>query len=157
MRGSTNQVSESAVELDALRPLYARALRLRYLDPGPVMCFCFFEGAIGLAALLAFAELLPWWAMVVLPAIIAVMVKINDLVAGAVIRSAATFTDREQRRFRQQVTPAVGRAAVRSRTWSPPRSLADQDTQVLPRIARAGHAVLRGHPVFRTRCDRNGR
>jgi hypothetical protein len=95
-----------------LQPLYARVIGLQYLNPGGVLCFCFFEGAIALAVLLALAELVTWWAVLILPATVAVMVKINDLVAGAVVRSAATVPEREQERFRREVTPVVGRASV---------------------------------------------
>jgi hypothetical protein len=65
------------------RPVYARALRLRYLRPGGLLCFLFFEGAIALGVLLALAELAPWWGIVVLPAAVALMVKLNDTVAAS--------------------------------------------------------------------------
>jgi len=65
------------------RPLYARVLRLRYLRPGGALCFLFFEGAAILGVLLSLAELTPWWSVAVLPATVAVMVKVNDMVAGA--------------------------------------------------------------------------
>ena len=64
------------------RPLYARALGLRHLRPSGMVCFFFFEGAIALAILLALAELVTWWAVPILPAAIALMVKINDVIAG---------------------------------------------------------------------------
>lgn len=95
-----------------LQPLYARVIGLQYLNPGGVLCFFFFEGAIALAVLLALAELVTWWAVLILPATVGVMVKINDLVAGAVVRSAAQVPAREQERFRREVTPVVGRATV---------------------------------------------
>lgn len=85
---------------DRPRPLYVRALGLQYINPGGVLCFFFFEGMIGLAVLLALAERVNWWAVAVLPAAVAVMVKVNDVVAGALIRSGGTA----QR--------AVGRATV---------------------------------------------
>ncbi|WBB54553.1 hypothetical protein [Verrucosispora sp. WMMD573] len=94
------------------RPFYARALGLRFVNPGGVLCFIFFEGTIALAALLALAELVTWWAMLVLPATVAVMVKLNDLVAAAVVRSAAAVPEQERDRFRQQMEPVVGRARV---------------------------------------------
>jgi hypothetical protein len=65
------------------QPLYARALRLRYLRPGGALCFLFFEGAAILGVLLSLAELTPWWSVAVLPATVAAMVKVNDMVAGA--------------------------------------------------------------------------
>lgn len=69
----------------APRPLYARVLRLRYLRPGWLLCFVFFEGMITLGVLLALAELVSWWAVLVLPAAVAVMVKLNDMVARALV------------------------------------------------------------------------
>jgi predicted secreted protein len=45
-------------------------------------CFLFFEGAICLAAVLALAGFVTWWAVVVLPLSVAAMVKLNDVVAG---------------------------------------------------------------------------
>ncbi|BCY06216.1 hypothetical protein L3i22_013040 [Actinoplanes sp. L3-i22] len=66
----------------AHQPLYARMLGLRHLSPGGLLCFVFLEGALALGALLALAELVSWWGVLVLPAAVAVMVKFNDLVAG---------------------------------------------------------------------------
>src|SRR2546430_8633461 len=65
------------------RPRYARALRLRYLRPGDLLCFLFFEGSIALGILLVLAELIPWWSVPVLPLAVALMVKVNDLVGAA--------------------------------------------------------------------------
>ncbi|MEW2473722.1 hypothetical protein AB0875_08005 [Micromonospora gifhornensis] len=98
------------------RPFYARALRLRFVNPGGVLCFLFFEGAIALATLLVLAELVKWWAIVVLPTAVAVMVKLNDLVAAVVVRSAAAVPEQERDRFRRQMEPVVGRAQV---DWLP--------------------------------------
>ncbi|MFI5844431.1 hypothetical protein ACIA8K_32520 [Catenuloplanes sp. NPDC051500] len=71
------------------RPLYVRVLRLRYVSPGGLLCFVYFEGAFGLGVLLALAELVTWWGVLVLPASIALMVKLNDVMAGvAAVRSA---------------------------------------------------------------------
>ncbi|PZG12654.1 hypothetical protein C1I95_25320 [Micromonospora craterilacus] len=103
-------------EEERYRPLYARVLGLRFVNPGGVLCFLFFEGAIALAALLALAELVKWWAVLVLPAAVAVMVKLNDLVAAVVIRSAAAVPEQERDRFRRQMEPVVGRARV---DWLP--------------------------------------
>ncbi|GIJ78491.1 hypothetical protein SAMN05443287_109219 [Micromonospora phaseoli] len=94
------------------RPLYARVLGLRFVNPGGVLCFVFFEGTIALAALLALAELVTWWAVLVLPAAVAVMVKLNDLVAAVVVRAAAAVPEQERDRFRRQMEPVVGRARV---------------------------------------------
>jgi hypothetical protein len=62
--------------------VYARVLRLRYLRPGGLLCFLYFEGSIALGVLLALAELAPWWGIFVLPVVVAAMVKLNDIVAA---------------------------------------------------------------------------
>ncbi|GAA2381416.1 hypothetical protein Cme02nite_51960 [Catellatospora methionotrophica] len=69
------------------RALYARVLGLQYVRPSNLMCFLFFEGTVALAVLLSLAELTGWWAVAVLPASVAVMVKLNDVIAGATTRS----------------------------------------------------------------------
>jgi predicted secreted protein len=94
------------------RPLYARVLCLRHLDPGGVLCFLFFEGTFALGLLLALAELVNWWTVPLLPFVVAAMVKANDVVAGAVVRAAAGVPHTERERFRRQMLPAVGRATV---------------------------------------------
>lgn len=70
------------------QPLYARMLGLQYLAPGGFLCFVFLEGAVALGILLALAELVSWWGVLVLPAMVAAMVKLNDVVAGSLIRPA---------------------------------------------------------------------
>jgi hypothetical protein len=67
---------------DAWPPLYARVLRLRHVRPSGLLCFLFFEAMVALGVLLALAELVSWWAVPVLPAVVAGMVKLNDLIAG---------------------------------------------------------------------------
>jgi hypothetical protein len=69
------------------RPLYARMLRLRYLTPSGLLCFVLFEGAVALGLLLGLAELVSWWGVLVLPAMVALMVKLNDVVAGSLARA----------------------------------------------------------------------
>jgi hypothetical protein len=69
--------------------LYARMLGLRHLAPSGLLCFVFLEGAVALGILLALAELVSWWGVLVLPATVAAMVKLNDLVAGALARPVA--------------------------------------------------------------------
>src|SRR5947208_281674 len=78
----------ASVRPPSRRPLYARMLGLRYVRPSALMSFLLCECAIALAALLALAELVSWWAVAVLPLSIAAMVKLNDLVTGAIRRSA---------------------------------------------------------------------
>lgn len=105
------------------RPLYARVLGLRFVNPGGVLCFLFFEGAAALAVLLALAELVNWWAVLVLPTAVAAMVKLNDVVAEMVIRTAAQVPEQERDRFRRQMEPVVGRARVPSRAPALPGGL----------------------------------
>jgi len=111
---------QDAIE-DEFQPVYARALRLRYVQPSGLTCLAFFEGSFVLGGLLALAELIPWWGMLVLPVAVAVMVKINDLVAGAVERSAELVPEREQEIFRREVVLAAGqpvRSVTGTRTGS---------------------------------------
>lgn len=98
-----------------LRPLYARVLRLRHLNPGGLLCFVFLEGTAALGLLLALAELVSWWGILALPALVAVLVKLNDLVAGAAARSAALVPEQERDRFWREIMPPVGRATVPAR------------------------------------------
>jgi hypothetical protein len=71
------------------QPMYARLLRLRYLTPSGFLCFVYLEGAVALGILLALAELVSWWGVLVLPATVALMVKLNDVVAGSLTRPVA--------------------------------------------------------------------
>jgi len=64
------------------QPLYARTLGLRHLSPSGFLCFVFLEGAVALGILLALTELVSWWGVLVLPITVALMVKLNDVVAG---------------------------------------------------------------------------
>ena len=84
----------------ANQPLYARALRLRHLAPSGLLCFVFLEGAVVLGVLLALAELVSWWGVLVLPASVALMVKFNDMVTGSLTQHQAV------------AVPATARAAV---------------------------------------------
>ena len=65
------------------RPWYARALRLKHLHLSNAWCVVLFEGSIALAMLMALTELVSWWVVLVLPLGVAAMVKLNDLIAGA--------------------------------------------------------------------------
>jgi hypothetical protein len=80
-------------------------LRLRAIRPGGLLCFVFFEGMIMLGALLALAELTSWWAVPVLPAVVAAMVKLNDVIA-------APLAAAPPRRIAGTQVVARGRAAV---------------------------------------------
>ncbi|MDG4827628.1 hypothetical protein O7635_37785 [Asanoa sp. WMMD1127] len=94
------------------RPFYARVLRLRHINPSSTVCFVFLEGATAFAIILALAELIPLWGVVLLPVCIAAMVKINDLVAGAAVRAAAHREGRASVRRPMRPFRTVGRAQV---------------------------------------------
>ena len=133
-----------AVDDERIRPLYSRVLRLRHVDPGGLLCFVFFEGTVRLGLLLALAELVNWWGVLVLPVTVAVMVKVNDLVAGAVVRSAARVPDLEQERFRRRDAagdrpgPGAGRVEDQPESRRPVRSV--RTRRIRPR-ARPVEAV----------------
>jgi hypothetical protein len=99
------------------RPLYARLLRLKHITPGGLLCFVFLEGAVALGVLLALAELVSWWGVIVLPLTVAVMVKLNDVIAGLF---PVAPTDE----------PVAARAAVR-------RPIGEESTTRLP-VAQSG-------------------
>jgi hypothetical protein len=119
-------VSRSRRPAEAHRPLYARLLRLRWVTPSGFLCFIFLEGAVALGVLLALAELVSWWGVVLLPVTVAVMVKLNDVVAGALMPRPA-------------VLPPVT-ASVQA-----PMPIAEEATTRLPGVISRG----RGEPVRR--------
>ncbi|GAB3159498.1 hypothetical protein GCM10027290_64490 [Micromonospora sonneratiae] len=100
--------------------MYSRILRLRHVNPGGLLRFIYFEGAVFLGVLLGLAELMSWWGVLILPVVVAALVKINDEVAAAIARSASRVPEVEQDRFRREITPAVGRAAVPGMTVARP-------------------------------------
>lgn len=69
------------------RPRYVQVLRVRFLQLSGPLCFLFFEGSIVLGVLLMLAELTRWPVLFVLPATVAAMVKVNDVVAGTLAGS----------------------------------------------------------------------
>ncbi len=65
---------------------YARVLRLKHTHPGGIVCFLLLEGSFAIAALMALAEFVNWWGVILLPLTVAVFVKINDVIAGVFSR-----------------------------------------------------------------------
>ncbi|HEX2771936.1 MAG TPA: hypothetical protein VHN18_05830 [Micromonosporaceae bacterium] len=104
--------TQRPVEEARVRPLYARVLRLRHFEPSAMVCFILLEGSVAAALVLALAELLSWWGLIVLPVAVALLVKANDLVAGIMARDADQVPQRERERFQRELRPAVGRATV---------------------------------------------
>jgi len=79
--GRKRPATESSPTIRRRQPFYSRLLRLRYIRPGGVLCFLFLEGAVLAAVLLALAEVVSWWAVPALPAAVALVVKLHDVVA----------------------------------------------------------------------------
>ncbi|GAA1718512.1 hypothetical protein GCM10009765_78670 [Fodinicola feengrottensis] len=84
------------------RTVYGRVLRLKTIDPGPVISFVFFEIAITVAIVLALLGFVSWWGVLVLPVAVAAMVKVNDIIAGATQRSAVAA----EREYEPEPEPA---------------------------------------------------
>ena len=107
------------------RPLYFRLLRVRHLRTGPVGLFALFEGSIALALLLYLAGIVNEWGLLAIPLAVAVMVKLNDAVAAALIRPMALA---QLRTLRPSEEPAVGRSPAPGPTY-PTRAIdLDDDT-----------------------------
>jgi hypothetical protein len=108
------------------RPLYYRLLRLHHIRPRGSVTFAFFEGSIGVAALLTLADIINWWGLLAIPVTVAVMVKLNDIVAG---------TDSESLALGPLAAPSLAGGVVTGRSAVPrpdrPRT-ADQDVPAEP-------------------------
>lgn len=63
-------------------PLYPRLLRLRHLRPSAWQRVLLFEGVIVVAVVTVLADKASLWTIPVLPAVVAMMVKFNDVVIG---------------------------------------------------------------------------
>ncbi|HVT21938.1 MAG TPA: hypothetical protein VHE57_11180 [Mycobacteriales bacterium] len=68
-------------------PLYWRVLRLRHTRPNGWLRALYFEGSVALAVVLVLAEAASVWTIVVLPFVVAVVVKANDVLAGSLRRT----------------------------------------------------------------------
>lgn len=99
-------------------PLYWRILRLRRLRPRASVTFLLFEGSIILAILLALADVVDWPAAWTIPVAVAVMVKLNDVIAANLdLRQLAEAQLRTPR-------PLEGRRVGVSRVPRPARGVA---------------------------------
>ena len=148
------------------QPLYARMLRLRHVAPSGFLCFVFLEGAVALGVLLALAELVSWWGVLVLPATVAGMVKLNDAIAGMLVRPAPPAQHTPPAAASQVTRGPMLRPAV-----VPPEPAADADRALrgartvdlqqrmaggsLPAGLMDGGAV-NGPPASRPSADRAG-
>jgi hypothetical protein len=122
------------------QPLYARLLGLQYLAPSGFLCFVFLEGSIALGILLGLAELVSWWGVLVLPLTVAVMVKLNDVVAGLLMRPPPTRPATTSRAAASPATP--GLAGAQTVRLSPAKITQVRSEDGLP--------PLRPAPVRRT-------
>lgn len=69
------------------RPLYARVLRLRHLSLGTWQRAALAEGMLAVGVLLALADLASAWTIVVLPVVVAAVVKAHDVLQGDLDRA----------------------------------------------------------------------
>lgn len=134
---------------DATPPLYARLLRLRHVAPSGFLCFIFLEGAVALGILLALAELVSWWGVLVLPLTVALMVKLNDVIAGALTQATAARRPAAPPRAAALPHPAAPRAEMlRPAAAEPPAELVgEKSTTRLP-------SMVNGTPVKRPWAER---
>jgi hypothetical protein len=86
-------------------PMYARLLRLRHLRLGQLTAFILCEGSVLIAVMLALADIIRWSGVFVIPVAVAVMVKLNDVVAGVLARPVAIA---QLNTGRMLAGPAVG-------------------------------------------------
>ena len=83
MSGAVPVTNERSTDRPAKRPVYPRVLRLRHLHLSAWQRAVLGEGAIAAALLLVAADVATAWTLLVLPLAVAAVVKVNDLVAGA--------------------------------------------------------------------------
>ncbi len=82
------------------RPFYVRLLRLRHLRLQAWQRAVLGEGALVLAVLLVLADLASAWALLVLPVVVAAVVKAHDVVAGLLLPDTPTAPVQQDRRRR---------------------------------------------------------
>jgi hypothetical protein len=73
-------------------PLYWRLLRLRHVHPNGWQRALLIEGVLAVAVVLVLAGKATIWTLLVLPVVAAVLVKLNDVLAGS-LAGRATATD----------------------------------------------------------------
>lgn len=120
--------------------LYWRLLRLRRVRPRPAITFLLFEGSIVLGALLALADLVTWWGAAAVPIAVAVMVKLNDVVASTLY--LRPLAEAQLRTPRLRDGRRVGVSAV-TRGGRPTRRI-DRDDAVFDPSAWPDADIARG-------------
>jgi len=101
-------------------------LRLRHLKLRPALAFVLFEGSIGLGVLLALADIVNGWGIVAVPVTVAVMVKLNDIMAGALAQVPHVAPV-----GMPPVVPAEAAAAPQSRVTQPGRGASMRRTRAI--------------------------
>ena len=132
--------------------LYARLLRLRHIRLGPLASFVLFEGSILVAVLLALAELVEGWGVLVSPVAVASMVKLNDVVAGVLNRPLAIAQLRAPRMVEPTVVgwSPVPRPARLTMALEADDAVADPRARPAPPLAEGavrGVASVPQHPA----------
>jgi len=145
-------------EVPGDQPMYARLLRLRHVSPSGFLCFVFLEGAVALGILLALAELVSWWGVLMLPITVAVMVKLNDVVAGALTRPAVSRPPAAPAKALRPATPPArvpdefsmdDLSLSRARTVD----LNNREGRAVPTYTDVDAGALNGPPTSRTWAD----
>jgi len=124
------------------KPLYSRMLRLRHLRLRPLVAFGLFEGSVVLSILLVLADFVNVWAVLVIPVTVAVMVKVNDMVAGGLTRPLAVAQLRAPR-------PRDRTAVGRSRVPSAPTPTTVHEVRTEARTRASAKVVARGRASVR--------
>jgi hypothetical protein len=96
--------SGAAGPRDRKAPLYWRLLRLRHVHPNGWQRALLLEGVIAAAVVLVLAGVASIWTLLVLPVVVALLVKLHDLLAGSLASPARVDAD--------DPDPGVGAAAV---------------------------------------------
>lgn len=76
------------------RSIYARLLRLHHLQPNGWQRAVLAEGSLTVAVLLVLADVATAWSLLVLPATVAAVVKLDDLLVGLLRRPGGAGSDR---------------------------------------------------------------
>jgi hypothetical protein len=92
------------------RPLYFRLLGVRHLRVRPLVAFLLFEGSVAAGLLLAMADIVNVWGIVAVPVAVAIMVKVHDRVARALVQPLAVVQMSATRPLRDR--PNIGRSPV---------------------------------------------
>jgi hypothetical protein len=116
------------------KPLYPRVLRLRHVHPNGWQRALLFEGSVGAGALLALTDRVSAWTPVLIPLVVAVLVKAHDVLVGllgtdrdrlddglSVLRQLDVATRQELDTLVDHALPVAGERLARDRALDPLR------------------------------------